>query len=106
MSDQNTLTFRVPSRSLSRIYAAVFNSEDSLEVDRDMSFNSVEGGGVNISKVVVDITGRDFDEVVEITYRNGRFKRATIEYPDGTHVEQTLTGALMRIANPAGSDNQ
>lgn len=99
----------IPGRSMKRIQNAIFDSEGHHSfIDRPISFQAIRTlTGVNITEVSVTtkrIDGRPVDERIAIVYRNGRFKRATAEYADGTVVEQTLSGAISWIGNPIDAD--
>jgi len=99
----------VPPRSMKRIQRAIFDSEARHStVDRQIDFQAIETmGGDNISEVLVithRIDGAPVKEAISIVYRNGRFRKATAKYADGTVVEQTLSGAISRISSPIESD--
>lgn len=96
---------RIPPRSFRRITNAVFDSESVHEsLNREVSFRGIrEQGGANISEVTVEthaVDGHEVDCVVQIIYRDGLFKAASVAR-DGKDVNFPRLGdALHYIVFP------
>jgi len=98
----------VPKRSRKRIQNAIFDAEQRhATIDRRIEFQAIETqAGDNISQVTVEsrhIDGRRIGEIVRIVYRNGRFRKATIEHDGKAAAEITLGLALTHLRIPAGT---
>lgn len=91
---------RIPEISLWKMLRRVYDfDERHADLDRHIKFNAIrDEGGINVSEAVINtvtLNGVQVDEEVRVIYRNGLFRRATIQ-ADGETVTLHRLSAVLR----------